>query len=110
MKNTVFFSWQSDRPTKEGRNLIEKALKVAVSRIANDASVVEAVREGLEVDKDTKGVPRHPPLSSRSVSARYGIRSGSSPICTRISKMFWTQWFGSKTRLKMRMSRHLSRA
>ena len=62
MSKTVFFSWQSDRPTREGRNLIGRALEAAVSRIADDAAVEEAVREGLTVDKDTKGVPGSPPL------------------------------------------------
>jgi hypothetical protein len=62
MSKTVFFSWQSDRPTREGRNLIERALEAAVSRIADDTAVEEAVREGLTLDKDTKGVPGSPPL------------------------------------------------
>jgi hypothetical protein len=62
MSKAVFFSWQSDRPTREGRNLIERALEAAVSRIADDAAVEEAVREGLLLDKDTKGVPGSPPL------------------------------------------------
>jgi hypothetical protein len=62
MSKTVFFSWQSDRPTREGRNLIERALEAAVSRISEDAAVEEAAREGLVVDKDTKGVPGSPPL------------------------------------------------
>ena len=51
-----------DRPTREGRNLIERALEAAVSRIADDTAVEEAVREGLTLDKDTKGVPGSPPL------------------------------------------------
>ncbi len=62
MSRTVFFSWQSDRSTAEGRNLIEKALDMAVANIANDLTVEEAVREGLRVDKDTKGVPGSPPI------------------------------------------------
>jgi hypothetical protein len=62
MSKTVFFSWQSDRPTREGRNLIERALEAAVSRMADDAAVEEAVREGLTLDKDMKGVPGSPPL------------------------------------------------
>jgi hypothetical protein len=64
MIRTVFFSWQSDRSTKEGRNLIERALGTAVSRIAKGTSVDEAARDGLEVDKDTKGVPGSPPIFS----------------------------------------------
>jgi len=64
MARTVFFSWQADRSTREGRNLIERALESAVSRIAKDAEVEEAVREGLALDKDTKGVPGSPPIFS----------------------------------------------
>lgn len=61
MTHTIFFSWQADRPTKAGRNLIERALEVAISRISQDAAVEEAVRE-LTVDRDTKGVPGSPPI------------------------------------------------
>jgi hypothetical protein len=62
MGRTVFFSWQGDRSKREGRNLIEKALESAVSRIGKDAELEEAVREGLTLDKDTKGVPGSPPI------------------------------------------------
>lgn len=59
MGYTVFFSWQSDRPSREGRSLIETALEDAVKRIAADASIDEPYRE-LSVDKDTKNVPGSP--------------------------------------------------
>src|SRR5665213_167616 len=62
MQNTIFFSWQSDRPAKEGRSFIEQALKDAVARITRDVTVEDAVRDGLEVDKDTKGVPGSPSI------------------------------------------------
>lgn len=62
MSHTVFFSWQSDTPTSEGRNFIQKALETAVANIADDASVEAAVREELTVDKDTKDVPGSPPI------------------------------------------------
>jgi hypothetical protein len=61
MGRTVFFSWQSDRSTQKGRNLIESALESAVSRIAEDTEVDPAVRD-LAVDKDTKGVSGSPPI------------------------------------------------
>lgn len=61
MPNTVFFSWQADTPTREGRNFIERALECAVARISADTTVEEAQRE-LEVDRDTKGVPGSPPI------------------------------------------------
>jgi len=62
MEKTVFFSWQSDRPNRGGRNLIENALQDAISRIAEDVKVEEAVREGLSLDKDTVGVSGSPPI------------------------------------------------
>lgn len=62
MGRSVFYSWQSDRPAREGRNFIEKALETAVARIARDVNVEEAVRSGLELDKDTKNVPGSPPI------------------------------------------------
>src|ERR1700693_4033170 len=58
---TIFFSWQSDTPTREGRNTIEKALEPAVKRISEDFIVEEPFRE-LRVDKDTKDVPGLPPI------------------------------------------------
>lgn len=59
--HTVFFSWQSDRPTKEGRNLIERALEAAVARVVEDAAVEEAPRD-IAVDRDTAGEPGSPPI------------------------------------------------
>jgi hypothetical protein len=61
MATTIFFSWQADTTTKEGRNLIERALERAVSRIGQDSTVEEAVR-ALAVDRDTKGVAGSPPI------------------------------------------------
>jgi hypothetical protein len=61
MPNTVFFSWQVDRPPRECRNFIERALQRAVIRIGEDTAIEEAVRE-LKVDQDTKGVPGSPPI------------------------------------------------
>ncbi|HEX3747610.1 MAG TPA: hypothetical protein VHW09_26930 [Bryobacteraceae bacterium] len=58
---TVFFSWQSDRPTKEGRNLIERALKSALERISKELTIDERPHE-LVLDKDIKGVPGSPPI------------------------------------------------
>src|ERR1700733_4240157 len=61
MPITVFFSWQADTPTIEGRNLIERALARAVLRIGQDTTVEEAVRE-LVIDRDTMGVAGSPPI------------------------------------------------
>ena len=62
MSHTIFFSWQSDRSPTEGRNLIESAIKSAIQRLGADAEIVESLREGLDLDKDTKGVPGNPPI------------------------------------------------
>jgi len=62
MAYTVFFSWQSDRSPLEGRNLIESAIKSAIKRLGADAEIVKSLREGLDLDKDTKGVPGNPPI------------------------------------------------
>jgi hypothetical protein len=61
MPSTIFFSWQVDRSSREGRNFIERALQQAAGRIGEDATVEKAVRE-LKVDRDTKGVPGFPPI------------------------------------------------
>lgn len=67
MQNTIFFSSQSDRPA--GRvEAIEYAIKDAVALIARDVTVGEAVRDGLKVDKDTKGVPGSPSIIETIVS------------------------------------------
>lgn len=56
-KLTVFYSWQSDRPSKVCRDFIARALDEAVARLA--------VRRGFEitVDSDTRGVPGTPPVN-----------------------------------------------
>ena len=61
MAVTVFFSWQADTETTGGRNLIERALERAASRISRDAEVEDAVRE-IEIDRDTKNVGGSPPI------------------------------------------------
>lgn len=62
MAYTIFFSWQSDRSPSEGRNLIESAIKSAIQKLGEDAEVEESLRDGLSLDKDTKGVPGNPPI------------------------------------------------
>jgi hypothetical protein len=78
MQNTIFFSSQSDRPA--GRvEAIEYALKDPVALIARDVTGGEAVRDGLKVDKDTKGVPGSPPssrrLSAKSIARPYSFQT-----------------------------------
>jgi hypothetical protein len=63
MVATVFYSWQADRETTGGRNLIQQALEQACERISADTSVEEVDRSGkVKVDHDTKGVPGHAPI------------------------------------------------
>lgn len=59
---TVFFSWQRDTRSTEGRNFIERALERAVAIVAADLHLEEAVRAELEVDSDTRGVAGQPPI------------------------------------------------
>ena len=67
MAQTVFFSWQSDRPPKTCRNFIEAALSEALKKLSDDVNVEDAVRN-LEVDKDMKGVPGSPSVLTTILS------------------------------------------
>jgi hypothetical protein len=62
MANTIFFSWQSDTPAKQGRYFVEDALRDAIRKLSSDATIVDAIRDELELDKDTKGIPGTPPI------------------------------------------------
>ena len=42
--------------------MIEHAWEGAIARLTADATVVDAVRDGLLLDKDTKGIPRSPSI------------------------------------------------
>jgi hypothetical protein len=52
MNATVFYAWQSDRPSKINRNLIRNAAEAACQRITNDESNNWIVK----LDSDTQGV------------------------------------------------------
>lgn len=54
MPQTIFYSWQSDRSTTTGRNLIERALKDAIEELVSHPELQEADRP--ELDRDTKDV------------------------------------------------------
>jgi hypothetical protein len=62
MAHTVFFSWQTDTPSKGGKNFVAKAPNKAIEQLAEDLTIDEAIREGLAVDKDTKGVAGTPAI------------------------------------------------
>lgn len=56
----VFYSWQSDLPSKTNRGLIEDALQRAAKRTYEDQSVeIYPV-----IDRDTKGVPGAPDIAA----------------------------------------------
>ena len=60
----VFYSWQSDRPTRENRTLIRDALQLAIREL--NASIDDADRpdDHLELDHDTKGLPGSPDIAA----------------------------------------------
>jgi hypothetical protein len=58
MRLTIFYSWQSDRPSKLCRDFIHIALKDAAERLAARREV-EVV-----VDSDTQGIPGTPPITA----------------------------------------------
>lgn len=64
MANTVFYSWQSDLPTRTNRNLIERALRSAATTVGRNAAINAAERRTFRVDRDTKGVPGAPDIAT----------------------------------------------
>ena len=58
----IFFSWQADRSTSACRNIIERALQSAIDRLRTDIDIESAVREDLELDKDTQNIPGTPAI------------------------------------------------
>jgi hypothetical protein len=51
----IFWSWQSDRPTKTNRGFIREALEEAIACVAQNLDVIDPER--FELDHDTKNVP-----------------------------------------------------
>lgn len=65
MSDTVFFSWQSDRPAKVTRSIVRSAIEAAILEL--NAEIAEADRpsdEKLEIDHDTKGLPGSPDIAA----------------------------------------------
>lgn len=62
----IFWSWQSDRPTRTGQFFVRDALREAASELNVELEVEEADR--LDVDSDTQGLPGTPAI----VEAIYG--------------------------------------
>jgi hypothetical protein len=63
MAETIFFSWQADRATRTGRNLLERALESAIGRLGGQTDLEEADRNEFVLDRDTKDVPGFPPIA-----------------------------------------------
>lgn len=59
-KRTVFYSWQSDSPAKSNRSFIEAALRLAMKHLSAEWQLDAP----LELDRDTKGVPGTPEITS----------------------------------------------
>ena len=83
--STIFYSWQSDRPTGTCRNFIERALQSAVDRLRADTEIEPSLREDLEVDRDTKNVPGSPAIFD-TIMAKIASRRH---LCTR-SHVRWS--------------------
>jgi hypothetical protein len=79
--STIFYSWQSDRPTGTCRNFIERALQSAVDRLRANADVEPSLREDLEVDRDTKNVPGSPAIFD-TIMAKIALASIFVPDLT----------------------------
>lgn len=60
MTKKIFFSWQSDLPTKTHRNFIEKCIKKAVEDLGKD----EEVNIYMDYDRDTKNMVGSPDISA----------------------------------------------
>ena len=52
MKNTIFWSWQSDLCEKTNRNFIRECLAAAIKQVNEDLDIDDADR--FELDHDTK--------------------------------------------------------
>ncbi|MEX2642058.1 MAG: hypothetical protein WD270_01300 [Acetobacterales bacterium] len=69
---SIFYSWQSDRPNRTNRNLIEKALRQAAKRIS------ESLKIEPRIEKDTTGISGSPSLA---ITILERITSASAVVC-----------------------------
>lgn len=63
MTTKIFFSWQSDTPTKVGKGFIQQALADAIKALKFDAEIDDAIRDDMHLDHDTLDVPGSPPIT-----------------------------------------------
>jgi hypothetical protein len=86
MAATIFFSWQADRATLGGRNLLERALESAIGRLGEQADLEEADRNEFVLDKDTrfrnksKACTSSVPRSDKRIGAPVASRSRAAPL------------------------------
>ena len=59
----IFYAWQSDRPNNLCRSLIRRALEDAVKELEADPDILDAKRDGIEIDSDTQDIPGSPPVA-----------------------------------------------
>ena len=60
---TIFHAWQSDSLNNTNRAFIRQPSDEAITRL--NAGV--AIEEGVEIDRDTKGVPGSPPIAETAL-------------------------------------------
>jgi hypothetical protein len=58
MEIIIFYSWQSDKPSKNNKNFIQSATEKAIKRIHKDANL----KFEPSLDRDTKNVPGSPEI------------------------------------------------
>ncbi len=62
----IFYSWQADKASACGKNLVSRALGDAIKALNVDADVEAAARESrderIALDQDTSGEPGSPPI------------------------------------------------
>ena len=56
----IFYAWQSDRPAKLCRTLIQRALDDARKQVKDGQTIDVEPRIQIEIDQDTQGVPGSP--------------------------------------------------
>lgn len=84
MKNSIFYSWQSDRPNTVCRGFVKRALEAAIQQL--NAELDEALRpedESLELDHDTKGLPGSPDIAEailRKIESARAFVADVTPI------------------------------
>ncbi len=57
---TLFYSWQSDTPSKTNRSFIKNAIEKTIRNISKNVEMEEAIR----LDQDTQGVPGTPEIAN----------------------------------------------